>query len=67
MGGMASWWAGELLLLFPSVSPVTVQATGRVCKRKEEYTITKTKTETGTETESGIKTKAKSQRQRRVA
>ena len=41
---MASWWAGELLLLFPSVSPVTLQATRRVCKGKEEYIITKTKT-----------------------
>ena len=40
MGGMASWWAGELLLLFPSVSPVNLEATRRVCKEKEEYIIT---------------------------
>ena len=45
MGGMASWWAGELLLLFPSVSPVTLQATRRVCKGKEEYIITRQRQE----------------------
>ena len=39
MGGMASWWAGELLLLFPSVSPVTLQATRRVCERKKKKTL----------------------------
>ena len=42
---MASWWAGELLLLFPSVSPVTPQATRRVCKEKEEYIITRQRQE----------------------
>ena len=42
---MASWWAGELLLLFPSVSPVTRQATRRVCKEKEEYIITRQRQE----------------------
>ena len=45
MGSMASWWAGELLLLFPSVSPVTMRATRRVCKEKEEYIITRQRQE----------------------